>query len=141
MNEIICYGFLEKGTGKHQSNTIYSTGGVLPTQYAQQYKNPPMIVVTGSRTVLTQTTTKEQPLRTISKNTDGSSLSKPGIDEYHKRPRMVGVIDDGFEHDNRVYSEFGCCPVITARDYKGPLKVLVNENAEIKADNSDRADG
>lgn len=87
---------------KGQENTKviqFIVRGVLPTQYAQQYKNPPMIVVIGSRTVLTQTTTKEQPLRTISKNTDGSSLSKPGIDEYHKRPRMVGVIDDGFEHE------------------------------------------
>lgn len=24
-------GYLEKGTGKHQSNTVYSTGGVSPT--------------------------------------------------------------------------------------------------------------
>lgn len=23
-------GYLEKGTGKHQSNTVYSTGGVSP---------------------------------------------------------------------------------------------------------------
>lgn len=45
MNKIIQLGFIEKGTGKHQSNAIYDTGGVLPTQYAGQYKSPPMIVI------------------------------------------------------------------------------------------------
>ena len=31
MNKIEEVGYLEKGTGKHQSNVVYSAGGVAPT--------------------------------------------------------------------------------------------------------------
>lgn len=37
-------GFLERGTGKHQSNTVYGTDGVSPCLYAGQYKEPFKIV-------------------------------------------------------------------------------------------------
>ena len=31
-------GFIERGTGQHQSNTVYGSNGICPCQYAGQYK-------------------------------------------------------------------------------------------------------
>ena len=33
-------GFIEKGTGKHQSNEVYGTNGISPCEYSVQYKEP-----------------------------------------------------------------------------------------------------
>ena len=33
-------GFIERGTGQHQSNTVYSTDGICPCEYSVQYKEP-----------------------------------------------------------------------------------------------------
>jgi hypothetical protein len=33
-------GFIENGTGKHQSNMVYNSSGISPYEYAGQYKNP-----------------------------------------------------------------------------------------------------
>ena len=33
-------GFIEKGTGQHQSNTVYGTDGICPCEYSVQYKEP-----------------------------------------------------------------------------------------------------
>ena len=33
-------GFIERGTGQHQSNTVYSTEGICPCEYSVQYKEP-----------------------------------------------------------------------------------------------------
>ena len=37
-------GYIEKGTGKHQSNMVYSTDGLMPSEYAVQYKEPMKVV-------------------------------------------------------------------------------------------------
>ena len=37
VNEI---GFIESGTGKHQSNTVYSKNGICPCEYSVQHKEP-----------------------------------------------------------------------------------------------------
>ena len=37
VNEI---GFIERGTGKHQSNIVYGSNGICPCEYAGQYKEP-----------------------------------------------------------------------------------------------------
>ena len=37
-------GFLEKGSGEHQSNKVYDTNGLMPTEYAVQYKEPFKVV-------------------------------------------------------------------------------------------------
>lgn len=37
-------GYLEKGTGKHQSNMVYGTDGLIPSEYAVQYKDPFKVV-------------------------------------------------------------------------------------------------
>ena len=37
-------GFIEKGTGQHQSNMVYGTDGLLPSKYAVQYKEPMKVV-------------------------------------------------------------------------------------------------
>lgn len=45
-NEIIEIGFLEKGTGKHQSNIVYSIEGISPTVCAMwMVKQPPGMVL------------------------------------------------------------------------------------------------
>lgn len=63
-NEVIELGFLDNGTGKHQSNTIYSIGGVMPTQCAAQSRIPPKIVIDYAPKLpiaLTQTIPKDYP--------------------------------------------------------------------------------
>ena len=37
-NKIVCLGFIEKGTGKHMSNSVYSKYGIAPTVMARDYK-------------------------------------------------------------------------------------------------------
>ena len=46
MNKIIKVGFIEKGTGKHQSNIVYSINGIAPTVCAAFcVKQPPTMVL------------------------------------------------------------------------------------------------
>lgn len=57
-------GFIDKGTGKHQSNIVYSAGGIAPTLTATLgVKNALMIIdmvcVTSTHTASMQTTQKE----------------------------------------------------------------------------------
>ena len=33
-------GFIENGTGRHQSNVVYGTDGICPCEYSVQYKEP-----------------------------------------------------------------------------------------------------
>ena len=43
--EAVCYaGFIDKGTGKHQSNQVLMTNGLSPTLYAVMWKEPFKIV-------------------------------------------------------------------------------------------------
>lgn len=37
-------GFIEKGTGKHQSNTVYSSAELCPTITAVTYKEPLKVI-------------------------------------------------------------------------------------------------
>lgn len=37
-------GFIDRGTGQHQSNTVYGTDGVCPCQYSVQWKDPFKII-------------------------------------------------------------------------------------------------
>lgn len=37
-------GFIEKGTGKHQSNTVYGSDGLSPTLSAVDYKEPVKVI-------------------------------------------------------------------------------------------------
>ena len=67
MSKIVELGYIEKGTGKHQSNTVYSGGGLTPTIVASGVKYGIMIVVNthyarNTHTVSTQITGKEYPL-------------------------------------------------------------------------------
>jgi len=67
MSKIVELGYIEKGTGKHQSNTVYSAGGVSPTVVASiGVKYGIMIVdthcVRNTHTALTQITGRESPL-------------------------------------------------------------------------------
>ena len=41
--------------------------------------------------------------------------------------KPIGLMKPGFEHNNRVYYEENYCACISAREYKDPLKVLVND--------------
>ena len=44
-NRVIEAGYIEKGTGKHQSNTVYYRGGLAPTLMARlSVKNSIMII-------------------------------------------------------------------------------------------------
>lgn len=42
---IIEVGYLEKGTGKHQSNIVYSTKGIVPTLHASLGVKQPGIMI------------------------------------------------------------------------------------------------
>lgn len=43
--ELLKLGYLDKGTGKHQSNMIYGVDGIAPAEYAVQHKEPFKVVV------------------------------------------------------------------------------------------------
>ena len=45
---------------------------------------------------------------------------------------IVGMLEQPHERSARIYSGGGISPTISARDYKGAIKILVNEN---KVDN------
>lgn len=46
MTEVIELGYIEKGTGKHQSNVVYSTDGLAPTICASYgIKQPPAMII------------------------------------------------------------------------------------------------
>lgn len=45
-NKIIEVGFIDKGTGKHQSNVVYSIQGIAPTVCAMFcIKQPPTMIL------------------------------------------------------------------------------------------------
>ena len=45
-NKIVCLGFIEKGTGKHMSNSVYSKYGIAPTVMASLgVKQPGIFIV------------------------------------------------------------------------------------------------
>lgn len=67
MSNIEEIGFIDKGTGKHQSNVVYMPGGIAPTITASTgIKTSIMIIdlvcATTSHTALTQTILKESHL-------------------------------------------------------------------------------
>jgi len=76
MSEVKELGYIEKGTGKHQSNVVYDAGGgAAPTLTASLgVKNHIMIIVcaTDTHTVSTQTISNGQVLKNTSENTGGS---------------------------------------------------------------------
>ncbi len=38
-------GYIDNGTGKHESNTVYGTDGISPCEYSVQHKEPLKVVV------------------------------------------------------------------------------------------------
>ena len=46
LSSVKSLGFIEKGTGQHQSNTIYGSDGVSPCLNSVNYKEPIKIVET-----------------------------------------------------------------------------------------------
>lgn len=50
LNKILELGFIDKGTGKHQSNVVYSINGIAPCVTADFcVKQPPtMVIVNGT---------------------------------------------------------------------------------------------
>lgn len=44
---IISRGFIDKGTGKHQSNLVYDSNGISPALNAGDYKSPIKIIDDG----------------------------------------------------------------------------------------------
>lgn len=40
IEEVKQLGFMDNGTGKHQSNTVYGTDGICTCEYSVQYKEP-----------------------------------------------------------------------------------------------------
>ena len=75
VNEI---GFIEKGTGKHQSNTIYSENGCSPCLNSVNYKEPLKVLIDTSMSGL-----EDGAVRTY-KDTAPSITAR----EY-KDPRMI----------------------------------------------------
>lgn len=50
MNRVIELGIIDKGTGKHQSNVVFSVNGIAPTICASYgVKQPPAMIVVGEK--------------------------------------------------------------------------------------------
>lgn len=126
-SEINELGYIERGTGQHQSNTVYGTDGVCPCQYAGQWRESFKIVedkticrIVGrnpenptDRTVGIPTEQRLEPnsegicncLTSVQK--DNMVLEVQALDEQNMtiRPETVGTLTtDGSspKHNNRV---------------------------------------
>ena len=53
----------------------------------------------------------------------GIRMQEPGL-------ILLGTMS-GYEKQNRVYDRKGICPCLTQRDYKDPVRVMVQGNSEI----------
>ena len=113
-NKIKCLGFLEKGTGKHMSNSVYSKDGIAPT-------------------IMASLGVKQPGIFFVMEDKDGSRSSENCTDSKqlvntHSLLNICGKLDkksgagDGFlSADKHGIYDVGCilASTVTARYYKG----------------------
>lgn len=93
-------GFYDSGTGKHQSNTVFSAKGLCPT----------ITTIRGGGTI------QIKILRKLDKADDMAIIPESKAKQSKaKHCRLVGSMnnsDNTFESSNRVYDRKYCCPTI-----------------------------
>ena len=122
-NKIICLGFIEKGTGKHMSNSVYSKYGIAPTVMASLgVKQPGIFFVVEDK----NGNSEVQKFRSSEDCTDGQRLVNTC--RQHKYKNIPARLDkksgcgDGFASaDEQGIYDIGCtvASCVTARYYKG----------------------
>lgn len=109
-------GYIENGTGEHQSNAVYTSEGNARALVATEYKNPLKIIE--------------------DKASDGGGVIKSNPQRWprkfgqtHMGSNKRGFIDKGTgEHQsNQVYSVNGEARTIDANEYKHPMKIELDE--------------
>ena len=95
---VIELGFIERGTGQHESNTVYDSQGLSPCQSATQHKNPTKVIIKNKSR--------------ITKSADSKKL------------KLLGNLGVGGERGD-VFSINSVCPSQSATQYKDAIKVLV----------------
>ena len=122
-NKIVCLGFIEKGTGKHMSNSVYSKYGIAPTVMASLgVKQPGIFFVVEDK----NGSSEVQKFRSSEDCTDCQRL----VNTYqqHKYKNIPARLDkksgcgDGFASaDEQGIYDVGCtvASCVTARYYKG----------------------
>ena len=132
-NKIVVLGFIEKGTGKHMSNSVYSKNGIAPTIMASLgVKQPGIFFVVEDKNgrsseVQKFRSSEVQKFRSSEDCTDSTKLVKPY--RYKNIPARLDKISG---HENKKGSEFAAADehrimnvnddvssTVTARYYKG----------------------
>lgn len=103
---IIELGFIERGTGQHESNTVYDSQGLSPCQSATQHKNPTKVIIQKNKCRIT-------------KSADSKKL------------KLLGNLGVGGERGD-VFSTNGICPSQSATQYKDAIKILFVLETSIK---------
>ena len=122
-NKIVCLGFIEKGTGKHMSNSVYSKYGIAPTVMASLgVKQPGIFFVVEDK----NGSSEVQKFRSSEDCTDCQRLVNTC--RQHKYKNIPARLDkksgcgDGFASaDEQGIYDIGCtvASCVTARYYKG----------------------
>ena len=122
-NKIVCLGFIEKGTGKHMSNSVYSKYGIAPTVMASLgVKQPGIFFVVEDK----NGSSEVQKFRSSEDCTDCQRLVNTC--QQHKYKNIPARLDkksgcgDGFASaDEQGIYDIGCtvASCVTARYYKG----------------------
>ena len=61
------------------------------------------------------------------------------LEGYNDSTNPIGILNpEGYERINRVYWEGGYSPCVTSRDYKDPIRVLIDECGRNKSGKTNR---
>ena len=130
-NKIVCLGFIEKGTGKHMSNSVYSKYGIAPTVMASLgVKQPGIFFVVedknGSSEVQKFRSSEVQKFRSSEDCTDCQRLvntcRQHSVKNIPARLDKKSGCGNGFASaDEQGIYDIGCtvASCVTARYYKG----------------------
>ena len=122
-NKIVCLGFIEKGTGKHMSNSVYSKYGIAPTVMASLgVKQPGIFFVVEDK----NGSSEVQKFRSSEDCTDCQRLvntfQQHSVKNIPARlDKKSGCVDGFASADEQGIYDIGCtvASCVTARYYKG----------------------
>ena len=120
-NRVICLGFIEKGTGRHLSNSVYSRFGISPCVMASLgVKQPGIFIVVEDK----NGSSEVQKFRSSEDCTDGQRLVNTCWQLKNipaKLDKKSGCGDRFASADEHGIYDVGCtvASCVTARYYKG----------------------
>ena len=145
--EIKQLGYLDHGTGQHQSNTVYDTNGIVPsittlekggTQQIKIMEEPKVIQKIGDRGTDNYSCHEYANCLSVSPMSDRNQMVvEPEVMGILEEPRcnVVGSLDTSFESTGRVYSPTGISPCLnTCGGGNLQPKIIDEQNMCIRTD-------